>query len=167
LQIVYSEKIYKNIHAVFRGALTTGEGRNIIATSDGLAYTGRVELLPFGQFERFGDYFEGDLIREKKPKLSAGFTYSFNQQTLRTGGQIGQLLYEPRDILTLASDWLLKYRGFAASFEWMFRQSDDPITQNSEGDIQYIYTGLGQNYQVSYIWPSTVRTCAEIQQHDS
>lgn len=32
--------------------------------------------------------------------------------------------------------------------------SDDPITQNSDGDIRYIYTGLGQNYQASYIWPS-------------
>lgn len=153
-QAAYTENVYKNAYVVVRTALTSGEGRNILTTSNGLAYTGRVEVLPFGLFERFGDYFEGDLMREQKPKLSTGFTYSHNVQTLRTGGQIGVFLFEPRDMTTLATDWLLKYRGFAFATEWMYRMSDDPITQNSDGDIRYIYTGLGQNYQASYIWPS-------------
>ena len=152
--LAYTENLFKNFYAVFRSAITSGEGRNIISTSDGLAYTGRVELLPLGLFEKFGDYFEGDLIREQTPKLSAGFTYSRNDQTLRTGGQIGQALFEPRSMITLSTDWLVKYRGFALAIEWMYRESDDPVTQNLLGDVRYIYTGLGQNYQASYIWPN-------------
>jgi hypothetical protein len=154
VHIAYTENVVGNAFLVLRGAVSSGEGRNITNTSNGLAYTARAEVLPFGLFDRFGDYFEGDLMRERKPKLSAGFTYSFNRQTLRTGGQIGTLLYEPRDMLTLASDWLFKYRGFALSAEWMYRSSDDPITENELGEQRFIYSGLGQNYQASYIWPS-------------
>jgi phosphate-selective porin OprO/OprP len=153
-QVAYTERLFSNFHTVLRGAITSGEGRNIISTSNGLAYTGRIELLPFGLFEKFGDYFEGDLIREKKPKLSAGFTFSQNNQTLRTGGQIGQALFEPRDMNTLSSDWLLKYRGFALAIEYMYRTSEDPITQNLLGEVRYVYTGFGQNYQASYFWPN-------------
>jgi phosphate-selective porin OprO/OprP len=153
-QVAYTEKLFRDFHGVFRAALTTGEGRNITATTDGLAYTGRIELLPFGRFERFGDYFEGDLMRERKPKLSSGFTYSHNRQTMRTGGQIGALLFEPRDMTTLASDWLFKFRGFAAAFEWLYRTAPEPITTNEFGDFSYVFTGLGQNYQMSYVWPS-------------
>ncbi|MCH8516997.1 MAG: OprO/OprP family phosphate-selective porin [Cyclobacteriaceae bacterium] len=152
IHMAYTEQIYKNFHTVFRSAISSGDGRNIINTNDGLAYTGRIEVLPFGLFERFGDYFEGDLIRESKPKLSAGFTYSLNQQTLRTGGQIGLPLFEPRDMTTLSTDWLLKYSGFAISAELLYRQSDDPITTDGSGDIRYVYAGLGQNFQASYVW---------------
>ncbi len=160
VQAAYTENPFRNTYVVLRGAVTSGEGRNILSTSDGLAYTGRLEVLPFGLFERFGDYFEGDLLREKRPKLSAGFTYSYNEQTLRTGGQIGTLLYAPRDMTTLASDWLFKYNGWAFAAEWMYRISDDPITTNEANDIRFIYTGLGQNYQLSYIWPSNYELAA-------
>lgn len=160
VQAAYTENPFRNTYVVLRGAVTSGEGRNILSTSDGLAYTGRLEVLPFGLFERFGDYFEGDLLREKRPKLSAGFTYSYNEQTLRTGGQIGTLLYAPRDMTTLASDWLFKYKGWAFAAEWMYRISDDPITTNEANDIRFIYTGLGQNYQLSYIWPSNYELAA-------
>ncbi len=35
-----------------RGAITSGEGRNSTASNAGLAYTGRVELLPLGKIYR-------------------------------------------------------------------------------------------------------------------
>src|SRR5688572_14466692 len=57
---------YKRPKYVLRGAISSGEGRNISNSDNGLAYTGRVELLPFGQFTNGGDYFEGDLAREQK-----------------------------------------------------------------------------------------------------
>ncbi len=154
LQAAYTENIFKRFYTVFRAALTTGEGRNILATGKGLAYTGRVEILPFGLFEKFGDYFEGDLIREQRPKVSAGFTYSYNESTLKTGGQIGIPLFEARDMTTLATDWLLKYNGFSLASEFLYRDSQNPLTFNGTGDVRYIYTGLGQNYQAGYIFPS-------------
>ncbi|MCH8556162.1 MAG: OprO/OprP family phosphate-selective porin [Schleiferiaceae bacterium] len=153
VQAAYTENWAGNFFTVLRGAVSTGEGRNISVTSNGLAVTGRLEVLPFGLFDRFGDYFEGDLLREKKPKLSAGFTFSNNSQTTRTGGQIGQLLFEPRDIITYSSDWLLKYRGFAFASEFFYRNSNNPVTEQN-GQFRYVIAGFGQNYQASYIWPS-------------
>ena len=81
-------------------AVTTGEGRSVNFTDDGLAYTGRFEWLPLGQFKREGDFLEGDFEREKKPKFSVALGYCFNHRAQRIGSQIGVLLYEPRDIGT-------------------------------------------------------------------
>ncbi|MDL5046382.1 porin [Oscillatoria amoena NRMC-F 0135] len=152
-------QLYYNTHAgnfyyVLRGAVSTGEGRNITASDRGLAYTGRVELLPFGQFTNGGDYFEGDLAREEKPKVSIGTTYSINQNTLRTGGQIGRFLYQPRDLETFMIDFLFKYQGWAFASEFLRRNTgnQNPITDNGAGDERYVYIGQGENYQASYLF---------------
>jgi phosphate-selective porin OprO and OprP len=63
LQLYYNNHI-SGFHYVLRGAISSGEGRNITASDDGLAYTGRIELMPLGRFTNNGDYFEGDLARE-------------------------------------------------------------------------------------------------------
>ncbi|MBS9524443.1 porin [Litoribacter alkaliphilus] len=164
LQAAYTDRLINNFHYVLRGAVSTGEGRNILATDGGLAYTGRVEILPFGMFERFGDYFEGDLIREKTPKLSIGVTSSLNRNTLRTGGQIGTFLYERTDMDTYMTDWFLKYRGFAFASELLYRTSPNALTFNPEGDMRYVYTGLGQNYQASYIFFNNVEVAGRYTQ---
>lgn len=156
LQAKYSRRLVNDFHFILLGAVSTGQGRNFYREDSELSYTGRVELLPFGLFEAFGDYFEGDLMREKTPKVSIGMTINQNFNTLRTGGQIGNLLYQPRDMTTYMSDWLFKYRGFAFASEFLYRDSEDPVTVNEENDIRYVYKGLGQNYQASYILPNDV-----------
>ncbi len=58
-----------------RAAISSGDGRNQpVISGGGLAYTGRIEFLPFGAFTNGGDYFEGDLSREQKPKVSIGLS---------------------------------------------------------------------------------------------
>ena len=154
LQARYSQRLVNDFHYVLLGAISTGQGRNFYREDSELSYTGRLELLPFGLFEAFGDYFEGDLMREKTPKMSIGLTVNQNYNTLRTGGQIGDLLYQPRDMATYMSDWLFKYRGFAFASEFLYRYSDNPVTFNAENEVRYVYKGLGQNYQASYILPN-------------
>lgn len=156
IQATYSDLLFNNFFYVLRGAISSGEGRNIITTDGGLSYTGRVELLPFGRFERFGDYFEGDLMRERTPKVSIGVSSSINNNTLRTGGQIGVLLYEPTNMSTYMTDWLFKYQGFAFASEFLYRTSPMALTYNQEGNVRYVHTGLGQNYQASYIFLNNV-----------
>ena len=79
-----------------QGAISTGEGRNRrTASNGGICATIRGELLPFGLFEQRGDYIQADLVREKSPKVSLGYTYSFNNDAARTGGQLGEYLYAP------------------------------------------------------------------------
>jgi phosphate-selective porin OprO/OprP len=151
LQMFYREKYF-----VLRGAMSSGEGRNVTKSDQGLAYTARVELLPFGQFTNGGDYFEGDLMREPKPKVSLGLTFSDNENTLRTGGQLGKPLFEARDIITQMADFLLKYKGFALSAEYFYRKTNEnPITTDAEtGDTRFVYQGKGLNAQASYLLTS-------------
>lgn len=149
MQMYYNNYI-NTFYYVLRGAISSGEGRNITSSDRGLGYTGRIELLPFGPFTNGGDYFEGDLMREPKPKVSLGITLSQNENTTRTGGQIGRFLYGSRDMTTFMTDFLFKHKGWALSCEWLRRNSPDPITKNEDGDVRYIYAGFGQNYQGSY-----------------
>jgi phosphate-selective porin OprO and OprP len=151
LQLYYNNYFGK-FYYILRGSLSTGEGRNIVASDRGLNYTGRVELLPLGPFTNGGDYFEGDLMREPKPKVSVGVTLSQNENTTRTGGQTGRFLYDPRDMTTFMTDFLIKYNGWSLACEWLQRNSTNPITTNIEGDVRYIYAGFGQNYQGSYLF---------------
>ena len=152
-QVYYNNKI-GGMNYVFRGAISSGEGRNFNTSDNGLAYTGRVELLPLGKFTNGGDYFEGDLAREPKPKLSIGATLSSNKKAIRTGGQLGKFLFEPRNMETRMLDILYKHKGFALATEFLSRTSENPITENETGDKRYIYAGWGENYQASYLWKS-------------
>jgi phosphate-selective porin OprO/OprP len=141
---------YKAKYAVVRGAISSGEGRNITTSDYGMAYTGRVDLLPFGSFTNGGDYFEGDLAREKTPKVSIGVAYSHNENTTRNGGQLGIMLVQPTDIKTQIVDFLYKYNGWAFSSEYMKRLSPVPVSTDAVGKTTYVYVGSGQNYQGSY-----------------
>lgn len=151
LQLYYNNYFGK-FYYILRGAISTGEGRNVVASDAGLAYTGRIELQPFGPFTNGGDYFEGDLAREPKPRIAIGVTFSQDENTNRTGGQTGRFLYERRDMSTFMTDFLFKYKGWALACEWLMRNSPNPITNNPDGDIRFIYAGFGQNYQGSYLF---------------
>lgn len=150
-----------NLHYAIKGALTTGDGRNVTATPPGLAYTGRVELMPFGQFTDpdpilGGGYNEGDLAREETPKLAIAGGMSFNDRARRSGAQIGSDLYEPRDIKTYFADLLLKYNGFAFYSEYMERVSSNPITISDDADVSHIITGEGWLFQTSYLFKNNI-----------
>jgi len=132
-----------------KGVVSTGDGRNASAINSGLAYTGRMEYLPFGTFSNVGDYTEGDLEYEYTPKLSIGMTLSANFQATRTGGQLGPELYEDRDMTSFFIDGMFKYMGWAVLGEYMQRTSPNPITTNTEGDIRLVQVGKGFNTQVS------------------
>lgn len=143
---------YKKDFYTVRGAMSSGEGRNISNSDQGMAYTGRVELLPFGHFTNGGDYFEGDLAREKKPKVSFGLGYSHNENAIRTGGQLGPFLYDGTNINTQFIDFLYKHNGWAFASEFIKRTSPNPITTNETGAQRYVFVGHGENYQGSYLF---------------
>jgi phosphate-selective porin OprO and OprP len=139
---------------IVKTAITSGEGRNSVASNSGLAYTGRVELLPFGDFTEGGDYFEGDVVREEKPKLSLAAGYHLNDFAVRSQGQLGRDLFEPRSYSAFIADALFKYKGFALSTEYLQRSSDKPLTKNTAGATRNLVVGDGINTQISYCFPS-------------
>ncbi len=137
------------------GAVTTGEGRNQPAyDGSGLAYTGRVEVLPLGKFSNKGDYIEGDLYHEPKPKLSLALTGHYNDLMGRTRGQLGSKLYDLRSSTVWYADGLLKWNGWALYGEWAQRSAEDPITYSSDSSkTAAVFVGDGYMGQVSYTFP--------------
>jgi phosphate-selective porin OprO/OprP len=101
-------KLEVKFKTILKTAITSGEGRNSVGSNSGLAYTGRLELLPLGDFTDGGDYFEGDVAREEKPKISLAGGYHLNDMAVRTQGQLGKDLYAARSYSTYFADFLLK-----------------------------------------------------------
>ena len=136
-----------------KGAISTGEGRAAASTDPGLSYTGRVEILPLGDFTNDNDYQEGDLEREETPKLSFGVGYSYNDRTKREGGQLGKFVQNPFTFKTTFADAIFKYAGFAYQAEYMRRDVDNPfnLTDEDNPEITVAYKGWGVNQQISYL----------------
>ncbi len=138
----------------FKTAVTGGEGRNQTGKGDdGIAFTGKIELLPFGAFSKDGTYFEGDILREKKPKLMLSGAFQQNNHAQRTQGQLGDDLFERRTMRSLLLDAMFKYNGWAAMMSYMSRTTtDNAITINPDDSTEsnYVFVGNGFDYQLSY-----------------
>jgi hypothetical protein len=159
IQVVYRNDSENKPSYSIKSALTTGEGRNWVSTpGTGFSYTTRLELLPTGTFHRRGDFFQGDLVRENKPKIAFGLVYNFNDDALREAGQRGDRLYDTRDIRNIIADLILKYRGLAVMAEVMDRYSKEPVTVNPVNpiDIVYIFSGRGGTFQGSYLFRNNI-----------
>ncbi|RPI69781.1 MAG: porin [Ignavibacteriae bacterium] len=137
-----------------RAAISSGDGRNQPALKGGgLAYTARVEYLPFGAFTGGGDYFEGDLLRESKPKLSVGVSFQHNDNMTKTRGTLGTALFETRTAQVIYADAVFKYSGLAIYGEYAQRTCADPITTNGTSK-RAVFVGTGYMAQASYVFPS-------------
>ncbi len=135
-----------------KGALSTGEGRNVNRTDGGLAYTLRSEWLPMGAFTDGGDYSEGDLVFEQQPRLSLAATYSYNARTTNAGGQIGHPLAEAVNLRSWVVDAAFKYRGHACLAEFFYRSANKAQALTPSASLVDIPAGTAWNTQYSYTW---------------
>ncbi|QQX77802.1 MULTISPECIES: porin [Aequorivita] len=141
-------------------AVSQGEGRNVITGNlGGLQYTSRIELLPFGEFIKKGDYIGGDIYREKTPKLAIGATYDLNVDAVKTRSNQGSYMrndigFYETNISTIFIDAMFKYNGFSLMGEYSYRDAENPIATNSDGAItgNEVYTGQGFNIQGGYVF---------------
>lgn len=155
IQARYLGKLSGPMWIGFRGAVSSGEGRNwVTSAGNGLSYTLRMEVLPFGPFTSDGDYFEGDLLREPEPKLSAGVVYNYNNEAIRTQGQRGDLLFQPKDLHHFFADMIFKYRGWSVLVEYLSRNTANPLSFNPADpeDFTLVYKGFGTMLQGSYLF---------------
>lgn len=137
-------------------ALTNGEGRNITeGNHGGLNYTGRIDLLPFGNFEgKKQDYVLSDITRQSKPKLAIGVTYNENQNAVRQQGQLGRFVTDSlgnfvENTLTMVeADLLFKYKGFSLLAESAQTKGAKKIDDTS----RKFNTGTGVNVQMGYLF---------------
>ena len=140
-------------------AISQGEGRNRTNKKDpnpdnGFEYTGRLEVLPLGEFTGKGDYFSSDLKREETPKISLGITYDINQNAARTGGNLGSYIendngvdYENLATLnTILADVMVKYKGFSLMGEF----ADKTMDKNRSYDTTDILNDSGEVVETTY-----------------
>lgn len=141
-------------------SIAQGEGRNITTGNlGGYQYTGRVELLPFGNFTGKGDYLGADLKREKKPKLSLAASYDFNNNAVKNRSNQGSYMendlgFYETNISTLFIDAMFKYKGFSFMAEYADRNADDAYAKNSDGTLtgDVVQVGKGLNLQSGYLF---------------
>lgn len=157
-------------------ALSQGEGRNIVVGNiGGLKYTGRLELLPFGEFIKKGDYSQGDLEREPSPKLMLGAVYDFNDDAVKTRSNMGNFmvlddgsLYRT-DITTIFFDAMFKYRGLSIMAEYANREADMPLAmlQGETETFDYaVLEGSGVNFQTSYLFKNNYEITGRYSKND-
>ena len=148
-------------------SLAQGEGRNITTGNlGGYQYTGRIELLPFGNFASKGDYKGSDLKREKKPKLAIGLSYDYNNNAVKTRSNQGSYMtidgaddaYFETNINTVFLDAMFKYNGVSLMAEYSDRTASDAFAKNSDGSLtgDEVQVGKGLNLQMGYLFNNDI-----------
>lgn len=132
-------------------SITDGEGLNKPTASGGLAYMGRLEVLPFGAFAKGGDYSESDLAREKTPKLSLGSTFYQNNDAYT---KYGNLAWD--GLKDTYKEWYIdavfKYNGFSFLTEYIARDAQNEVLTINPQTTLYsnIISGKGWYAQSGY-----------------
>ena len=156
IQLHHHHKIGGNMVVREAVSLSKGEGRNItIKNKKGYDFTGRLELLPMGLFNKKGDYFESDLLREPTPKLALGATYDYNAGAVRSNGQLGPWLEDSRDLEMIILDAMFKFNGISSLIEYANRTAIDGavVKEDVNGNVeQAFYAGQSFNAQAAYLF---------------
>lgn len=136
-------------------SIAQGEGRNITTGNlGGHQFTGRIELLPMGNFASSGDYKGADLKREASPKLALGVSYDHNANAVKNRSNQGSYMendegFYQTNINTLFIDAMFKYKGFSLMAEFSDRDAKDPLAKNSDNSLtgDVVQVGKGLNVQ--------------------
>jgi hypothetical protein len=147
-------------------AITNGDGANVFVNDrGGLKYGGRIDFIPFGNFNNGGMYRQADLEYEMTPKLVVGINGSYNQGVSdRRGRQSGTILYQDKagksilpDYAKFGADFMFKYRGFSLLGEYVNARAILPdsssiysrITNTGNTNTTFIINDL--NDKIAYI----------------
>lgn len=157
MQLHHHFNLSENVIVREAFAVSQGEGRNVTSENlGGFQYTGRVEVLPFGDFD---DYSGADLDREETPKLALGVSYDHNSNAVKTRSNMGSYMttdtgFYETDINTFFVDGMFKYQGFSAMAEYAKRTADNPVALNSDGTPtgRVVEVGDGFNMQAGYLF---------------
>lgn len=163
LQLLNEHKLTPTFLIREQFAFSQGDGRNVtVGNMGGYQYTGRIELLPLGAFKNDNEMEGSALERETKPKLMISIAYDYNDDAVKTHGNVGDfmeiedgLLYQT-DVSTVFADVVFKYKGISFLAEYANRAADDPIAVDSQniptGDV--VKTGSAFNIQGGYLFDS-------------
>ncbi|OEY73275.1 porin [Salegentibacter salarius] len=161
LQLHHKINLGRNVVVKEIFALSQGEGRNVdTGNLGGHQYTGRLEVLPFGEFK---DYREAALERYQTPKLALGITYDFNDDAVKTRSNMGQYMFTENgfhqtDISTFFADFMFKYKALSILGEFAHRDAENPIAREEDGmpTGAIVNTGNSINLQGGYLLDNNI-----------
>lgn len=153
-------------------SISMGEARNALFSNlGGSHYAGKLEFLPFGDFEK-GAYFESDLKRENTPKVLLAMTYSYNDNAMRQKATGGYLVdedgnYLQNDLGTFLASATFKYKGISVASEYAHKtvlnsMSDDGRVDLLDENNNSYLTGAGFNLQAAYLFKSNSEIATRI-----
>lgn len=165
---IFAQGSYKvGKRAYLRPSIAITDGDGPLGTGQrygGLKYGARVNYLPFGLFRLGGEFRQGDMAHELRPKLSIGVAYSYNDgvSDRRGGREGGALLYQDAqrridlpDMGKLSVDFLFKYRGFSLLGEYVqtkvYVPSSIAYRVRNDGSVSSDFTINGVNSVENYI----------------
>lgn len=178
VQLRHHFKVGKNFIVKEMVAMSQGEGRNLVQDNlGGMQWTGRVELLPFGNFQSKGDYVMSAIKREDKPKLAIGVTYDYNDRAVKDRSNQGSYMvddsgenldgYFHSNISTIFADMMFKYKGFSVMGEYALRDADVVNHFSSDStSTATVYTGSGLNLCLGYMFKNNWETALRYTQID-
>ena len=122
-----------------------GDGRNRVRAGSGLLVAARLQFNPFGEFDDL--FFEADLARTRKVRLSLGVAGGLNHDTVRQRSTHGAVLSRAADTRHGSADLLLKFSGFSLQSEVIVRD----VIPRSGGDGALPVAALGGFVQGGYV----------------
>lgn len=125
-----------------------GAGRNRIRQGTGLLYAARVWVNPFGEFDDL--FFEADLARSPKPRLSIGLAAGLNQGAIRERSTHGSTLTTQADTRHAAADMLFKILGLSIQAEALVREARR-LEDSPDGPIPL--SAMGAMVQAGFVLP--------------
>jgi hypothetical protein len=145
----------------YQAGLFMGEGYEFQVQRDfGMQYVGRVEVLPFGDFE---DVNESDFVRATKPKLVLGGAYSFVDNDARNR-PLGPAPVDggTTDTHNVVVDVVLKAAGFSFLGDFFWRKGrrtpgnatlDDGMGGTAPAPVEPARDGIGWTAQAAFLIP--------------
>lgn len=147
ISLRYRRDLINDSKIKFAASLTHGEGINRQIGPGGLAYSGRIDILPFGFFHQKGDYIESDFYREPKPKVSLGAAIYHNKNAdLRMG--TSDLDMMENNITSYYLDAVVKYNGYSLIGEFIKRGTSNERVPLS-GEEAFRYSAVNGGYGFS------------------
>ena len=110
----------------YRLGVYTGDGRDAYQPTDaGLSYVAKVEVLPMGNAADDWDQDEMDWERSRKPSLSIGMGYAFNDRAKRERGSLGPFFVDggTGNFHHAEADVMLKVAGLSLTGQFHFRDA--------------------------------------------
>ena len=147
VSIRYRHNLINKSKIKFAAGITHGEGINRHISPGGLAYSGRIDILPFGFFHSKGDYVESDFYREPTPKVSLGAAFYHNKDADTKMG-FSDLDLMDNNITSYYLDAVVKYNGFSMIGEFIKRETSSERVEMG-GDEAFRYSAMNGGYGFS------------------